>query len=103
MIDQVDFDDSPITPGRRRTLRAWSKTPLTVEIKCFVTQPPPAGYKPCASCGVMHPNSGQAVEIVADRAVFRRPGGHLSIVVSDADGDRKEYSLPVATETAIEA
>jgi hypothetical protein len=96
MIREVLFDVSPIQAGEQRSLQAWADTPLSVEIKCFTSIPPPPGYKGCPSCGVIEIESGEKTYVTADRRTFERAsGGQLDVTLKDQTGDRREYQLKV--------
>lgn len=97
MIREVIFDDGPIQPGERRPLRAWADTPMAIAIRCFTDQPPPPGYKPCQSCGVIELRSGEQTYITADRRFFERVKGELHISIKDHTGDHREFRLDVLT------
>jgi hypothetical protein len=99
MIHRVLFDDGPIQPGEQRSLQAWADTTMTVAIKCFTNTPPPPGYKPCPSCGVIKLESGAETYITADLRTFERArgSGELHVTLEDNTGDRREYQLNVLT------
>lgn len=98
MIDDVDFDDSPIGPGETRILKAYSNVPFTVFIRCFTKNPPPPGYRPCPACGSIPAISGQEIEVTADVDMFKKPGGVLEVLVRDEEGDARSYQLTVTVK-----
>lgn len=98
MIKYVHLDTSPIRVGDQRWLSAEGDEPFAVEIKCFVSNPPPGGYKPCAECGRFDITEGQAVLITASPAVFQNNQGVLEIGVTDQTGDSKLFRLIVVAQ-----
>jgi hypothetical protein len=98
MITSVEIDVSPMLPGEERTLKAWSDSTLTVDIRCFVSDPPPPGYRPCSSCGSITIESGVAYSYKANEAIFQEPNGALIIAIRDASGDEQSYQVGVVVE-----
>jgi hypothetical protein len=96
MITNVEFDDRPIRPGDMRRLTAWSNAEMSVAIYCFTDEPPPPGYRPCASCGTIPVKSGIGINVTCDRRTFERGGGGiLEVKLTDTAGDKREYNLSV--------
>jgi|HubBroStandDraft_2_1064218.scaffolds.fasta_scaffold1999116_1 hypothetical protein len=101
MINNIDFDTSPIVAGESRPLRAISNSPpLTVTVLCYLTTPPPPGYRPCSGGGAAYVKSGEVVTIEADRNVFQYAGNYLDIKVKDLSGDVKTFRLGVIVDSS---
>jgi len=84
--------------GNVREIVAESDRPFfTVEIECFVNDPPPPGLKPCPQCGVLASRqfrSGEPIQIDLDDMV---PGaaGVVQMTLVDSN-DRHMLSLQFA-------
>jgi len=87
MAIQYDFSVRPMSPGESRDFTLNSASPAQVHVRCFVSSPPPPGYKPCAECGSYSMQQGQTIPIEANRNLFSRARGGLEIEVQDSDGD----------------
>ena len=98
MTIQYDFDARPMSPGQSRDFTLSSASPARVEVRCFVSSPPPPGYKGCAECGSYPIQQGQTIQIQASQQLFSRSDGGLDITVIDADGDTVWIQLRVTTE-----
>lgn len=101
MIAIVEFDMHPFKPGESRVLTLQADEPSTIQIRCFVSNPPPPGYKPCDECGTFRTiTNDQPVWIVADAQVFAREGGTLEIDIRDAAGDQRVLRIGVTRSDA---
>jgi hypothetical protein len=89
--------------GEQRLLFAQSDTIVSVEIKCFVQNPPPPGYKPCPSCGTLEAKPGRPVSITASAEVFSISRGTLEIRVRDESGDERHFSVPIIRRGGVSA
>jgi hypothetical protein len=98
MIRAVDFALGPLRVGEARTLRIDGAEPHTVEIHCFVNEPPPPGYRPCPECGTLDLIlNGQPVEVHASATVFAKATGHVRVTITDSDNDQRVIILKVLT------
>jgi molybdopterin/thiamine biosynthesis adenylyltransferase len=96
MIRSIDFDAGPFRAGESRTIICNADAPSTIEIRCFVLEPPPPGYRPCSECGVIRGvANNQAVMVTANARLFARVGGELQIVITDAEGATQEFRVRV--------
>jgi hypothetical protein len=87
MIQNVQFSTARMTPGEVRDLTVWADGSITVDIKCFVWDPPPAGFKSCSACGTFPAANGTPIQVVADEQLFMTSGGRLNIaLVEDTTG-----------------
>ena len=102
MIREVDFLITPMEPGESRNLRVYAESPISVAIRCFVSNPPPPGYRACAECGNFTISSGETLEVSASRRAFAQ-GGQLEIVIVDAEGDQRSFLLSVESEARGES
>ena len=98
MTIQYDFNLRPISPGETRDFTLTSASPASVQVRCFVSSPPPPGYKGCAECGSYPVQQGQTIQIEASQYLFARREGGLDITITDADGDLRHIQLRVTTE-----
>jgi hypothetical protein len=103
MIKNIEFDDRPMEVGEQRLLYAESDYKVAVEIKCFVQNPPPPGYKPCPSCGILDQKPGQPLVITASAELFSVSPGSLEITVRDGSGDEKHFSVAIVRTGGIRA
>jgi hypothetical protein len=100
MIQDVELNTSPIFPGEVRRMVVRSTGILIIDVKCFIGNPPPPGFKPCPECGKIQAQSGQPVDIVASRQIFSSSSGSLDINITDtSDGDTHNISISVSTAT----
>jgi hypothetical protein len=95
MTIQYDFDTRPMVPGEMREFTLTSSEPATVRIKCFITSPPPPGYRPCAECGTYSIQQGQTIQIEASQLLFSMAQGGLDITISDLEGEVIMINLQV--------
>jgi hypothetical protein len=98
MIQIINLNTSPIQVGEKRWLSILGDEPFNVEIKCFVSNPPPRGFKPCPECGKFEIRQAEALEIMASPAAFQNSQGTLDIQITDAVGDSKLIRLVVLTQ-----
>ena len=98
MALQFEFDTRPISPGEGRYFTLTSASPARVAIRCFVSSPPPPGYRPCAECGTFAVRQGQTIRIEASLQVFPHSEGGLDITVTDEEGDVVSIRLEVTSE-----
>lgn len=98
MAIQYRFSARPLSPGETREFTLTSASPATVSIRCFVSSPPPAGYKPCSECGSYNLVQGQSIQIEASQYLFSRSRGGLEITVVDQDGDVVKIPVQVAAD-----
>lgn len=98
MIQTVNLNTSPIQVGEKRWLSVVGDEPFTVEIKCFVSNPPPRGFKPCPECGKFKITEAEVLEIMASPATFQNSQGTLDIHITDAVGDSELIRLMVLTQ-----
>lgn len=98
MAIQYDFDARPMSPGESRDFTLTSAAPARVQVRCFITAPPPPGYRPCAECGSYSIQQGQTIQIEASQYLFSKTQGGLDITVTDSDGDVVRIQLRVTTE-----
>lgn len=98
MITNINFDTGPIRPGESRPLDVWSNTgPIFVAIQCFREPPQPAQLTSCQECGSYTFAPGDHFVVTASRRVFTQRSGYLRVVVRDASGDTREFTLSVET------
>ena len=97
MTIQYNFNTRPMSPGESRNFTLTSSTPAKLQIKCFITSPPP-GYRPCTECGTYSLQQGQSIQIEASQYLFSRARGGLEIIIKDLDGDVIRIQLKVTTE-----
>jgi hypothetical protein len=98
MIRNIEFDLSPIDAGATRDMVVRGRGPFVIELKCFVQNPPPPGYKPCRECGTIRAQDGESVLIKASAKSFAS-GGTLSMTVTDRDGDARDLNITVLGRT----
>ena len=89
---KIDIDPQPMRPGETRLFRVYGSGSMAVEVKCFVTNPPPPGFRPCPACGSTKMNSGDSGRISAP---IDFTGGSIQISVEDSEGDRAHAKIRV--------
>ena len=87
-----------MSPGESRDFTLTSASPATAKIKCFISSPPPPGYRPCAECGTYSLQQGQTIQIEANQYLFSNARGGLEITITDLDGDVIKIELLVTIE-----
>lgn len=98
MINNVEFNLSPIRPGEIRLLMVDSdSSPIVLAIECFREPPRPAQLQPCQECGTFQITSGEYFDVKAPFSVFEYGGGYVNLCVQDSDGDEREFRLSVET------
>lgn len=85
--------------GQKTIASSEGKSPLLVEIFCFTSNPPPAGYKPCAECGSFTIPSGQTFEVTANSQLFSTSEGYVEISVTDSVGSKTVKRISVLTDS----
>ena len=95
----VMINTSPMIAGETRSLRVdGAIDPIKVEIRCFTTTPPPAGFKPCPECGSYTIQSGQDFDFSASASTFgwsSSQGDELEVLVRDATGNSQFFKIQV--------
>lgn len=95
MIFGIDLDTAPMMPGEaRRLIVNSSAESLTITIKCFVSDPPPPGFRSCPECGTINARSGEPVQIVASSR-FLNAQSSVAIEIQDSEGDVRNLSVEV--------
>ena len=96
MIANVYFDVGPIHPGESRHLTVSSDTgPISVAIQCFREPPNPPHLTSCHECGSYTFETGDYFVVTASLEAFAERTGYLRVVVRDASGDAREFTLSV--------
>jgi hypothetical protein len=85
-----------MVPGEERELVVLADAPITVAILCFLTTPPPPGFKPCQECGTFPLTIGQPFIVRAPRDLFHQVGGELRVTVREETGDERSFTIAVA-------
>jgi hypothetical protein len=98
MAIQFDFDNRPMMPGESRDFTLTSGAPARVDVRCFLSSPPPPGYRACSECGSYPIQQHQTIQIKANQAIFSQAQGGLDITISDANGDEVKIHLQVTME-----
>lgn len=94
MIRFVDFNSTSINAGEEIVVRIDAAYPVAIEIKCFVTQPPPAKFVPCPDSGRHTLTRREAFYFSTDARTFRY-SGHVEFRITDAEYDTKVYKIEV--------
>lgn len=100
MIERLELFEGPLIPGEERFLKVWGAEPHLIEIKCFVSNPPPSGFRPCPECGKFRVMNGDLVTVTASEETFAAKGGALIIHIRDSQGDEREVRLQVKQQIA---
>lgn len=93
MAAKIDVDLNQMRPGETRLFTVYGSEPLAVEVKCFVTDPPPPSFRPCPACGSQKMKNGGTAKVFAPPDFM---GGSIHISVEDADGDRTDATIEMA-------
>lgn len=99
MTNIVEFDKGPMTIGEKRRLVLAGDAPFTVSTSCFVENPPPPGFRPCAECSTTTLAEGEAMDIEVAATFWRSKTGRIQITIKDAAGERLELQLQVLPDT----
>jgi hypothetical protein len=98
MIDTFEYPQYELRPGDSYELRVVAPEPISVEIKCFKSSPPPPGYRSCKECGSFRVRSGESLSLFVSRAAFKEVTGGIDVTVEDSTGDSRHVRLSVVTE-----
>jgi hypothetical protein len=96
MITDIDYPTYTIRAGDSFAIAVNALSPIAVAIKCFVSKPPPPGYRPCPECGSFQIASGEVLRLVASETTFEHTGGTLEVTIRDAEADVRTLRLKVA-------
>jgi hypothetical protein len=96
MIKVVNFDDSPMDAQESRELLLTGNGPFRIKASCFVDNPPPPGFRPCAACGKQRVIRAMEPFVVSPDAAFP-PGsrGRFSIDIEDDVGEQLHLEIEV--------
>jgi hypothetical protein len=95
MISNFVLSANSLEVGETLTFQVHGSGVLFVEIKCFVDEPKPRGYRPCRECETTLIQSGQTLSLTADPETWKSWTGHYEIVAKDALGDERKVSVKV--------
>ncbi len=94
MIKFVDFNSRIINAGENIIVKIDAVYPVAIEIKCFVTQPPPPKFVPCPDSGRHILTSREAFYFSTNAWTFQN-NGHVEFQITDAEYDTKVYRIEV--------
>ncbi|MFC2152188.1 hypothetical protein ACFLSE_06630 [Bacteroidota bacterium] len=95
MIQAVHVNSKEIRSGEVIELNIQAEYPITIEVKCFVTKPPPPRYIPCPDAGTFTLNRQEAFLYSATERIFKEGKGHIEFEITDADNDFKLIKINV--------
>lgn len=91
MFQVVFSSEGPIRPGELRSLLVQGDESASVQIKCFVGDPPE--YGPCAECGDFSVPPGLPIAFKASESL--RGGDEIHILVrGDKSGETLSFRIP---------
>ncbi|MDO6693842.1 hypothetical protein Q4574_11130 [Aliiglaciecola sp. 3_MG-2023] len=88
------FENTPFKAGQSKVFRSDNQSKITLDIKCFVDDPPPPGFMPCGECGSFELAKEEEKLITADLRTFKR-GGRIVLTVSDRYGNEETICVVV--------
>ena len=95
MIEIVDFDGASLVPGESRSLTLLGDGPFTLTNSCFVDNPSPPGFRPCAACGTISLAAGEAFNLESDWNFWRGKTGKMVVEITDSVGTSKTIQIAV--------
>lgn len=98
MIEVFEYPRVALRPGDAYELMVRAAEPISVQIKCFKSAPPPPGYRACEECGSFSVQSGERLRLHVSESAFRQVTGGIDITVQDSQGDKRNVRLLVVTE-----
>jgi hypothetical protein len=101
MIEIVEFDRRPVVLGEQRQLVIAGDGPFTVATSCFVENPPPAGFRPCAQCSTSTVQVREPMIFEFSRQFWGRRTGSFNIEIRDTVGEVVRLRLAVISDSDI--
>lgn len=99
MKPKIFVESEVVVAGQKTVASVEGSEPLFIEILCFVTNPPPADYKPCPECGSFSVNSGEQFDVKASYRLFSLGNGHLEVSVLDSQGNKVTKKIDVLSNS----
>ncbi|SRR6266571_5173280 len=99
MIEILELKREPLEPGEKRRLVLDGDAPFQVSTSCFVDEPKPAGFRPCAQCETTSVKAKQESIIEAGFNFWTGKTGSIAISIGDAVGESLEIELRVLSDT----
>jgi hypothetical protein len=99
MIEIIEFRKGPLALGEQRRLVLGGDGPFTVSTSCFVEEPPPPGFRPCAQCFTTRAAVMEAVLVEADARFWARRRGVIELTITDAVGEELKLELAVIPDS----
>jgi hypothetical protein len=99
MIEILEFKRGPLAPGEQRPLVLAGDGPFTVSTSCFVEDPPPPGFRPCAECSTTKVAVNQALMVEAGARFWAGKRGVIGVRITDSVGETLKLELAVAYES----
>lgn len=94
MIRYVKFSSESIRAGEFILLHIDASYPVSIEIKCFVTQPPPTRFVPCPQSGRHTLHLKEPFNFLTNVSTFQN-GGHVEFKITDSEYDIRVYEIKV--------
>lgn len=94
------YDDKPLIVGESKKVKIIGDGPFKVIVSCFVDNPPPAGFKPCAACGDFKVEPGVVFEIDANSDFWKKNKGNLQVVVTDCNNKVDKFTLSIEQDNS---
>lgn len=79
------YDHTPLIVGQVRRIRIIGNGPFKISVSCFVDNPPPAGFRPCAACGDFQTESGSDFNVEANLDFWKNQKGNIQVEVTDSN------------------
>ncbi len=99
MIEILEFKRGPLALGEQRRLVLAGDGPFTVSTSCFVEEPPPPGFRPCAQCSTTKAAVNQAVMVEAGARFWARKRGVIEVTITDSVGETLKLELTVISDS----
>lgn len=103
MIQNIDVSTQTVVAGHPIEVVIDASAPITVQVSCFVTTPPPPRYTTCTECQTYQVNSGELITVYADPANWSNKQGGYEFRVVDAAGDTRVFRVAVTTRVLARA
>lgn len=110
MIEILEFDRRPVQTGEMRRLVLGGDGPFELSDSCFVDEPRPPGFRPCAECSTRRVDAYEPYDLIVSPTFWRGKQGYILLNIGNAIGESLELridvlpdvdSAPMAGGTAI--
>lgn len=100
MINVARFNRGPLSAGETRELVLTGDAPFIVSACCFVQNPPPPGFRPCAECSTKTIVEHEVFSLEASFTFWQGKTGRIEITIKDFVGETLILQLQVLPNTS---